>query len=106
MHPYVLKKIIIDHDGSINSLAFSQDGSLFASGADDGLIIIFQGHGSGREIYRFRVKAPVTTLLWHSLFDNVVLAGDVSGYVHIISLPSGSITVSITKTMVRQRRNG
>jgi WD40 repeat protein len=92
--PYVLKKIIGDHNGSINSLAFSQDGSLFASGAEDGRIIIFQGHGSGREIHRFRVKAPVTTLLWHSLFDNAVLAGDASGYVHIISLPNDSMTVS------------
>ena len=92
--PYVLKKIISDHNGSINSLAFSQNGSLFASGAEDGRIIIFKGHGSGREIHRFRVKAPETTLLWHSLFDNAVLAGDASGYVHIISLPNDSMTVS------------
>jgi WD40 repeat protein len=105
MHPHVLKKIIIDHDGSINSLSFSQDGSLFASGGDDGLIIIFQGHGSGREIYRFRVRAPVTTLLWHSLFDNAILAGDASGYVHVISIPSNSMTVSASYNyhMFRQK---
>lgn len=93
MRPYVLKEIISAHDGSINSLAFSQDGSLFASGADDGRIIIFQGHGSGREIHRFRVKAPVTTLLWHTRFDYAVLAGDASGFVHIIGLPKDSIIV-------------
>lgn len=96
MHPYVLKKTTSDHSGSINSLAFSRDGSLFASGAEDGLIIVFQGHGSGREIHRFRVKAPVTTLLWNTLFDNAILAGDASGYVHIISLSDDLITVSVS----------
>jgi WD40 repeat protein len=94
MHPYVLKEIISKHGASINSLAFSQDGSLFASGDDDGLIIIFQGHGSGQEIHRFWVKAPVTTLLWHSPFEYAVLASDASGYVHIIGLPRDSISVS------------
>ena len=94
MHSYVLKKIISEHNGSINSLAFSQDGSLFASGADDGRIIIFQGHGSGQEIHRFQVKAPVTALLWHSRFDYALLVGDASGFVHIIGLPKDSIMVS------------
>ncbi len=94
MHPYMLKKIISEHNGSINSLAFLQDGSLFASGGDDGLIIIFQGHGSGRETHRFRVKAPVTTLLWHSLFHHALLAGDLSGYVHVMGFPKDSISVS------------
>ena len=60
MGPYVLKETINKHYDSINTLAFSHNGSLFASGGDDGLIIIFQGHGSGREICRFQVKAPVT----------------------------------------------
>ena len=51
MHPYALKRIISKHDGSINRLAFSQDGPLFASGADDGLIVVFEGSGSGQEIH-------------------------------------------------------
>ena len=50
MSHYVLKKTIKRHYDSINTLAFSHDGSLFASGSDDGLIIVFQGNGSGREI--------------------------------------------------------
>jgi WD40 repeat protein len=86
MGPYVLKKTISKHYDSINTLAFSEDGSLFASGSDDGLIIIFQGHGSGREIRRFQVKAPVTTLLWHSRFGHTVVAGDASGDVHTLCL--------------------
>jgi WD40 repeat protein len=94
MQPYVLKSIISEHDGSINCLAFSQDGSLFASGGDDGLIIIFEGHGSGREIHRFRVKASVTTLLWYSQFDYAVLAGDASGFVHIMGILKDSVVVS------------
>ena len=90
MHPYVLKKIISKHYDSINTLAFSHDGSLFASSADDGLIIIFQGHSSGREVHRFQVKAPVTTLLWHSRFGYTVVAGDASGDVHMLCLQNSS----------------
>jgi WD40 repeat protein len=97
MGPYVLKKTINKHYDSINALAFSHDGSLFASGADDGLIIIFQGHGSGREIRRFQVKAPVTTLLWHSRFGHTVVAasGDASGDVHMLCLQNDSSHVGV-----------
>ena len=96
MAPYVLKKTISKHYDSINTLAFSHDGSLFASGADDGLIIIFQGHGSGREIRRFQVKAPVTTLLWHSRFGYTVVAGDASGDVHTVCLQNESSDVRVS----------
>src|ERR1700679_1731465 len=81
-----LKKIISGHHDSINTLSFSHDGSLFASGGDDGLINIFQGHGSGQQIRQFQVKAPVTTLLWHSRFGYTILAGDASGDVHMLCL--------------------
>ena len=90
MGPFMLKKTISKHYDSINALAFSHDGSLFASGADDGLIMVFQGHGSGREIRRFQVKAPVTTLLWHSRFGYTIVAGDASGDVHTLSLRNDS----------------
>jgi WD40 repeat protein len=95
MSQYVLKKTIRKHYDSINALSFSLDGSLFASGADDGLIIIFRGNGNGKEVRRFQVKAPVTTLLWHSRFGRTVVAGDTSGDVHTICL-EGSVTVSVT----------
>ena len=95
MGHYVLKKTLSKHYDSINTLAFSHDGSLFASGGDDGLLIIFQGHGSGREIHRFQVKAPVTTLLWHSRFGYTVVAGDTSGDVHTLCLQnSENVSVS------------
>ena len=93
MSPFVLKKTISKHYDSINTIAFSHDGSLFASGDDDGLVIIFQGHGSGREIRRFQVKAPVTTLLWHSRFGYTVVAGDASGDVHTLCLQNDSSNV-------------
>ena len=86
MRPYVLKKTISKHYDSINALAFSHDSSLFASSADDSLIIIFQGYGSGWEVRRFQVKAPVTTSLWHSRFGYTVVAGDASGDVHTLCL--------------------
>ena len=95
MGQYLLKKTIQKHYDSINALAFSHDGSLFASAADDGLIIIFQANGSGREVRRFQVKAPVTTLLWRSRFGNTLVAGDTSGDVHTICL-DGSTSVSVT----------
>ncbi len=93
MGRYMLEKTLVKHRDSINTLAFSHDGSLFASGADDGLIIVFQGNGSGREIRRFQVKAPVTTLLWHSRFGYTIVAGDACGDVHTICL-EGSANVS------------
>jgi len=107
MAPYVLKKTICKHHDSINALAFSHDGSMFASGADDGLIIIFQGHGSGREIRRFQVKAPVTTLLWHSRFGYTVVAGDGSGDVHTLCLQNDCSNVSVPyHTTFRQQLKG
>ncbi len=51
MGHYILKKTLHRHYDSINTLAFSHNnGSLFASSSDDGLVIIFQGYGSGKEI--------------------------------------------------------
>jgi WD40 repeat protein len=96
MAPFLLMKTISRHYDSISTLAFSHDGSLFASGADDGLIIIFQGHGSVREIRRFQVKAPVTMLLWRSRFGYTVVAGDASGDVHTLCLQSNSSNVTIS----------
>ncbi len=87
---YKLTKTHTKHHDSINTLAFSHDGSLFASGADDGLIVVFQGNGSGWEIRRFQVKAPVTTLLWRSRFGYTIVAGDMSGDVHTICLQSSA----------------
>ena len=95
MGRYILEKTLVKHRDSINTLAFSHDGLLFASGADDGLIIIFQGNGSGREIRRFQAKAPVATLSWHSLFGYTIVAGDACGDVHTISL-GDSTNVSTT----------
>ena len=100
MAHYVLKKTLSKHYDSINTLAFSHDGSLFASGADDGLIIIFQGHGSGQEIHRFQAKAPVTTLLWHSRFGYTLVAGDASGDVHTLCLQN-SAGVSVSHGYIR-----
>jgi WD40 repeat protein len=94
-----LKKVISAHHDSINALSFSHDGSLFASAGDDGLINIFQGHGSGQRIRQFQVKAPVTTLLWHSRFAHTILAGDASGDVHTLCLDvqySANATVSVS----------
>ncbi|KAI9442139.1 WD40-repeat-containing domain protein [Lactarius indigo] len=84
MGQYVLKKTLVKHGDSVNTLVFSYDGSLFASGADDGLVIIFRGNGSGQELRRFQVKAPVTALLWRSRFGYTIIAGDASGDVHTI----------------------
>jgi WD40 repeat protein len=95
MAQYVLRKTLAKHGDSVNALAFSYDGSLFASGADDGLVIVFRGNGCGRELRRFQVKAPVTTLLWHSHFGYTIIAGDASGDIHTICLNS-STNVSVT----------
>jgi WD40 repeat protein len=86
MVKYVLQKTLFKHSDSINVLAFTQDGSLFASGADDGLIIVFKGNGLGEEARRFQMKAPITALVWHSRFGYTIIAGDACGDVHTICL--------------------
>jgi WD40 repeat protein len=102
MCAFVLQKTIRKHYDSINTLAFSPDGSLFASGADDGLIIIFEGHGSGNEVIRFQIKAPITTLVWHSRFKGTLMAGDTTGDMHTISL-EGSTRVGIPTAVLGKR---
>jgi WD40 repeat protein len=102
MGNFELKKIISAHQDSINALSFSHDGSLFASGGDNGLINVFQGHGSGQWIHQFQVKAPVTTLLWCSHFGHTILAGDASSNMHTLcldvqSLANTTISVSTNK---------
>jgi WD40 repeat protein len=102
MGQYLLKRTLIKHRDSVNSLAFSYDGALFASGADDGLVIIFKGNGSGRELRRFQVKAPVAALLWRSRFGYTLMAGDTSGDVHTICLSlseSGRVSNSYCRTL-------
>ena len=95
MAQYLLQKTLVKHGDSVNMLAFSYDGSMFASGADDGLVIVFRGNGCGRELRRFQVKAPMMTLLWHSRFGHIIIASDASGDVHTICL-NGSANVSVT----------
>ena len=90
MPNYVLQKTLVKHSDSINGLAFTHDGVLFASGADDGLIIVFRGYGDGKEVRRFQLKAPITALLWHSCFGYTIIAGDACGDVHIICLNNSS----------------
>jgi WD40 repeat protein len=98
MSQYLLKKTIQRHYDSINALVFSHDGNLFASGADDGLIIIFRGGGSGKELRRFQSNAPITTLFWRSRFGRTVVAGDASGDVHTICLDgTGSVSVNVAR---------
>lgn len=105
---FELKKVISGHHDSINTPSFSHDGSLFASGGDDGLINILEGHGSGQQIHRFQAKAPITTLLWRSRFGHTILAGDTSGDVHTLCLQVGvqssaNATVSVsTNKRVRE----
>ena len=95
MGQYMLKRTLVKHGDSINALAFSYDGALFASGADDGLVILFKGNGSGWELCQFQVKAPVAALLWRSCFGYTLMAGDMSGDVHTICL-SDSRHVSLS----------
>lgn len=90
---YVLKKTLVKHKDSMNTLAFSYDGSMFASGGDNGLVIIFRGNRSGRELRRFQLKALIMTLLWHYHFGHTVIAGDMSSDVHTICL-NGSTNIS------------
>ncbi|KAH9052739.1 WD40-repeat-containing domain protein [Lactarius vividus] len=86
MGQYILQKTLVKHRDSVNALTFLYDGSLFASGADDSLVIVFRGNGSGQELRRFQVKAPVTTLHWHSHFGYTIITGDASSDLHTICL--------------------
>ncbi|KAH8981086.1 hypothetical protein EDB86DRAFT_2835032 [Lactarius hatsudake] len=95
MGQYVLKKTLVKHGDSVNTLAFLYDGLLFVSGADDGLVIIFRGSGSGQELCQFQVNAPVTALLWRSRFGYTIIAGNASSnenaYYHTINKVPGLV---------------
>ena len=93
MVKYVLQKTLVKHSNSINALAFTCDGSLFASGADDGLVVIFKGNGHSEEVHHFQVKVPITALLWHSCFGYTIIAGDACGDIHTICL-NNSMNIS------------
>ena len=99
MVQYILQKTLAKHSNSINALAFIYDGSLFVSGADDGLIIIFKGNGHGEKVCHFQMKVPITALLWCSCFGYTIIAGDVCGDVHTICL-NNSTNVSASRVSV------
>ncbi|KAK6997500.1 WD40-repeat-containing domain protein [Favolaschia claudopus] len=57
-------KIIKSHSDSINSVAFSQDGRLLASGGDDGFLSIFQAQ-NWQKIRKYEVASAVRAIAWH-----------------------------------------
>ncbi|KAH9170493.1 hypothetical protein EDB89DRAFT_1907742 [Lactarius sanguifluus] len=94
MGQYMLKKTLVKHGDSVNTLAFLYDGLLFASGTDDGLVIIFRGNRSGQELRRFQVNAPVTALLCSQENAYYHTVNNVPGQVHCITQSHTLLAIS------------
>lgn len=60
---YRLTHTLRSHSASVNSLAFSNDGTYLASRSDDCTVFIYKCE-RGIEVHKIVGKAPVTSLLW------------------------------------------
>jgi WD40 repeat protein len=61
------------HDGQVNALAFSNDGTRLASSAADGSVVVWQ-LDSGTELLRLTHSAPINSLAF-STYDTALIAG-------------------------------
>ncbi|KAJ7822798.1 WD40-repeat-containing domain protein, partial [Mycena olivaceomarginata] len=75
---------LVVHRDPINTIAISCDGKLFASGGDDGFLLIFNAK-SLRELKRFRVPSPVRAIVWHPAQPEFVTYGTASGVVSTLA---------------------
>ncbi|KAF8208470.1 WD40-repeat-containing domain protein, partial [Mycena galopus ATCC 62051] len=80
---------LVVHRDPINTIAISCDGKLFASGGDDGFLLIFNAK-SLRELKRFRVPSPVRAIVWHPAQPEFVTYGTASGVVSTLAHNAGS----------------
>ncbi len=84
MDAFAAARSLRGHVSSINVLAFSPDGRLLASGADDNHIIIYDLL-SFEQVQRIDGLAPVTSLLWSADVEQLY-AGFGDGRVLIVSI--------------------
>lgn len=83
-------KTIKAHSDNINSLAFSEDGKLLASGGDDGYLRIFATQ-NWKEFRSYRVASPIRAVTWQP--GNMIIAGLKNGIVN-------TIQVKVERTLV------
>ncbi|KAG2094663.1 WD40-repeat-containing domain protein [Suillus discolor] len=70
---------------TINSIGFSHDGCVLASGDDAGYIRFFD-FPLGKKLRRLRVTTAVTSLLWHPNKPDIIFIGGARGNITVINL--------------------
>jgi WD40 repeat protein len=79
------------HTDNINTIAFAKDGKHFASGGDDGLLCVTDTK-TGKATHRFRVIAPIRSILWHPSHNNAITAGLRSGLILTIQTQKNNVS--------------
>jgi WD40 repeat protein len=86
MEPYLLLKTFAGseaHSGAVLCLAFSPDGAHLASGAEDGLLIIWDVQ-DGKPLYRIDLQSPVSCLSWNPHCSLTLFCGCDNGSAYYI----------------------
>ena len=75
---YNLETSLSGHIDSVNTLQFSPTGKYFASGGQDGQLLIFSAK-TWKLIRKYADASPLMALAWHPTFPKTVLCGFSSG---------------------------
>lgn len=67
------------HSDTINSLAYSKDGTYLASGGDNNLVIIWNAQNA-QLLYRLAFESAVDCVIWHPVHPETVIVGLGTGY--------------------------
>lgn len=90
---YTTKTILKGHTSSIVALEFSPDGKLLASGADNGVVLIFST-SSWMPLNHFVDTSPVSVMMWYVGRRYLLLCGHQSGDLHLLTL-TGTVVSSL-----------
>ncbi|KAJ7247219.1 WD40-repeat-containing domain protein [Mycena rebaudengoi] len=73
------------HTDNINTIAFSDDGTHFASGGDDALLRIAES-GTGQATHQYKLVSPIRSIVWNPGYTNVLTAGLRNGIIMTIQI--------------------
>ncbi|MBZ0284712.1 MAG: hypothetical protein K8L97_28500 [Anaerolineae bacterium] len=92
---FTQKSILSGHTGAVNALAFNTDGTRLISGAEDGLVIVWQVNtdGTGVEFKRLSGHtAPIKSLTFNP--DGTLAAsGDANGGIYVWDINAGGVVM-------------
>lgn len=84
------RRTLAGHDAAVRALAFSTDGMMLVSGADDGRVIAWRAAEGTVEVQR-ELPAPVTSI---AVGGRRVAVGDEAGTIHVLRMPDLEVVVA------------